>query len=72
MKIGFDKKNLEVKYIPEQDNDIFRLGRAVERNQKGRWRYEFVSGKMTYVSFGAIDLFNMILAEKQLNENPPT
>lgn len=65
MKIEFDEDNREVKYLPENDNDIFRLERATECLHKGTWRQEFVSKKLVFVSFKAIDLFNGIVGLKK-------
>ena len=62
MKVEYDKKEKEIKYMPENDMDIFRAGRVVEvMKDKGYWRFEFVSHKLVFVAFKPIDLFNMIL-----------
>ncbi|KKN58294.1 hypothetical protein LCGC14_0553740 [marine sediment metagenome] len=61
MKVEFDKKKGNIKYIPESDWDIFRLGQAVERFSGGWDGCEFVNHKMTFVSFRAVGMINCLL-----------
>jgi hypothetical protein len=69
MKAKFDKKNKAIKYIPECDNDVFRLGRMVQMFDGGWGAYEFVNGKMSYVSFNAIDMINCIFNNARPNQS---
>jgi len=59
MKVEFDKKTYDVKFIPECDMDVWNLARAFEKI-KGTSGMGSIGGKVSYISFRATDLLNAI------------
>jgi phage terminase large subunit len=54
MKVEFDKKENDIKYIPECDWDVFQLGRFIEH--LGWGGFTFVNKKLDCVVFNAVNL----------------
>ncbi len=73
MKCEFDKKSKEICYVPENDWDVYQLGKISANMGWGSVLFG-AEGKMKYISFGAVSLIKYLgenATRAKANQNKP-